>query len=457
MKPLAGPILTAAQMRDAEEFAMARGPSEADLMETAGAAIAEAVWRLGGGRETLILCGPGNNGGDGYVAARLLAARGVQVRVAALRDPKKPAAIAAAKFWTGPVEAFETAMPSPILVDALFGTGLARPLEANVTERLDSLKVGAEFIIAVDLPSGVATDIGDTLGGIVADYTLALGALKPAHLLHPAARLCGQVAVADIGVPVNSTAQVLIKPHLALPGPDAHKYRRGMAAIVGGQMPGAALLSASAATRTAGYVVLCDGAAGGPDAIVRRDWIDVAADARVGAVLVGPGLGRGDAAREMLARVLGSVHPLVLDADALALLDAEDVAALAQRDAPTILTPHAGEFASLFPRARNKIDATRDAAARSRTTIVHKGADTVVATHDGRVAVSPTATGWLASAGTGDVLAGLIAGLLSGGMAPFDAAQAGVWLHAEAARLAGPALIADDLIDHLPAAIAVAL
>jgi ADP-dependent NAD(P)H-hydrate dehydratase / NAD(P)H-hydrate epimerase len=228
-----------------------------------------------------------------------------------------------------------------------------------------------------------------------------------------------------------------------------------MVAIVKGAMPGAAMLAARAAMRLSGYVVLAGGGSGGPDALVQRDWIDIASDAHVGALLIGPGLGRDADAQAAFEKALGSIHPLVLDADALRLLSAESVAQLGEREMPTILTPHAGEFAHLFGSLTgSKIDRARDAAAQTRTTIIFKGADTVIATPDGRVAISTEASGWLASAGTGDVLAGMVAGLLSGGMAPFEAAKAAVWLHGEAARSAGPALIADDLAHHLPAAIA---
>ncbi len=455
MTPLSGPVLTAAQMREAESRAIAVGTSAEMLMERAGAAIAEAVWRFGGARETLIACGPGNNGGDGYVAARLLAARGVTVRVAALRPPRAPAAVAAASLWTGPVESLADAGSAPVLIDALFGTGLRRPLDFDDADALGRLNAEASFTLAVDLPSGVGTDDGRDMGAITADYTLALGALKPAHVLHPAMRLCGQIAVADLGVPLASLVSVLDTPSLGRPGPDSHKYRRGMVAVIAGAMPGAAMLAAKAAMRVSGYVVLCNGGAGGPDALVRRDWIDIAADSHVAALLIGPGLGLNADAQSALARVLGSIHPLVLDADALRLLTADTLGQLYGRDMPSVLTPHAGEFAALFGQSgASKIDRARDAAAKTRTTIIFKGADTVIATPDGRVAVSSDAPGWLASAGTGDVLAGIVAGLLSGGMSPFDAAKAAVWLHSDAARRAGPALIADDLAQHLPAAIA---
>jgi ADP-dependent NAD(P)H-hydrate dehydratase / NAD(P)H-hydrate epimerase len=449
---VSGYILTAAEMRAAEEAADC-GLSE--LMERAGAAVAEAVWRYGGGRACLILCGPGNNGGDGYVAARLLKARGLDVRVAALREPRAALAIAARAAWEGPIEALGEATSAPVLVDALFGTGLARALEDGIAGPLARLAAAAQFVIAVDLPSGVGADSGAALGAVQADLTVALGAVKPAHLLQPAAALCGHVRVADIGMPAHSDTRILTPPRLVAPGADSHKYRRGYVAIIGGAMGGAAMLSAKAAMRLAGYVALVGAKRIGPDALVLRLWEDVAGDARIGAMLIGPGLGRDEKARASLDLALASAHPLVLDADALMLLDVSTIAARAH---PMILTPHAGEFAHLFGEGQgSKIDRARHAARASGAVIIFKGADTVIAAPDGRVVVASNAPSWLASAGTGDVLAGMVAALLAGGMTPLDSACAAVWLHGEAARRAGPGLIADDLSAQIPAAIGACL
>jgi hydroxyethylthiazole kinase-like uncharacterized protein yjeF len=459
MMPLSGPILTAAEMQAAEAAAMAQGETVETLMERAGKAVAECVWRFGGGRPALILCGPGNNGGDGYVAARWLLKHGVDVRVAAFGEAGTDAARTARGGWEGPVEKLGDVGPAPVLVDALFGTGLSRALSEPVSGALAGLKSRTRFTIAVDLPSGVGSDDGAGLGAIPADLTLALGALKPAHLLQPAAQLCGIVRVADIGVPVASSAEILSRPHFNEPGPEIHKYRRGLVGIMGGEMPGAAALSAEAATRIAGYVVV-SGMAGAalPHAVVHREWAKIAAEGRVGALLVGPGLGRDSKARARLDLALQTPHPLVLDADALMLLDPGELTELARRTASLIMTPHAGEFATLFGKTEgSKIDHARAAAAMVGAVIVFKGADTVIAAPDGQVRVAPSAPGWLASAGTGDVLAGIVAGCLSGGIPPFEAASAAVWLHGEAARLAGPALIADELAPHIPAALAACL
>ncbi len=451
-----GPILTAAEMRAAEQAAVGNGVTLYDLMERAGAAVAEAVWRFGGGRPTLILCGPGNNGGDGYVAARLLAARGLDVRVAALREPRAPEAVEARSRWTGPVESLDDAEPAPVLVDALFGTGLARPLEDAVVTPLHRLREAAKFVIAIDVPSGVGTDDGAGMGGITADVTLALGALKPAHCLQPAVEMCGAIKVAEIGLKIEAfDTWTMSCPAIWEPSARKHKYTRGLVAIVGGRMGGAAMLAARAAMRLAGYTVIVGARRSGPDALVHRRWSDVENDAKIGAVLIGPGLGRDDDAKAKLDRALATKHPLVLDGDALHLLSAKQ---LRERDGIHILTPHDGEFEKLFGvLSGSRIDRARAAAAASRSIVVLKGATTVIAAPDGRVTAATAAPGWLASAGTGDVLAGIAAARLAAIKGAFRAAGQAVWLHSEAARLAGPALTADDLPRHIPAAVSTCL
>ncbi|MCW6534319.1 NAD(P)H-hydrate dehydratase [Sphingomonas sp. MMSM24] len=465
MMPLDGrPILTAAAMRAAEEQIIATGTSVSALMERVGAAVAAQVRRLAGDQEVLILCGPGNNGGDGYVAARLLAAAGQRVRVAATGAPRSDAAIAARHAWGRDVEALGAAAPAPVLVDALFGTGLSRGLGTDVAGALARLAAAAALTIAVDLPSGAATDDGRLLSPVPDyDLTLALGALKPSHLLQPAAARSQRVIVLDIAVPVASEASVLARPRLSAPVVDAHKYSRGMVAVVAGAMPGASVLAATAAARGgAGYVLLLGGASDRvPHAIVRRRFDAAAiADKRIGALLVGPGLGRDERARERLEAALATDRPLVIDGDALRLLTPQKLAA---RKGPMILTPHAGEFDALFGAdAGSKIDRARHAAAASGATIVFKGPDTVITAPDGGVVVALAASSWLSTAGTGDVLAGLVAARLAvnGSNAmpdPLAAAAEAVWLHGEAARRAGPAFIADDLARHLPEAIAACL
>ncbi|WP_454280911.1 NAD(P)H-hydrate dehydratase [Sphingomonas sp. Marseille-Q8236] len=457
MIPIDGrPILTAAQMRAAEGQAIADGSSEAELMDRAGAGIAREVARLAGGRELLILCGPGNNGGDGYIAATLLREQGLTVRVAASDEPRGNGARRARAGWDGPVEPLADAKPAPILVDAIFGTGLSRAPDAAVASALSRLTAAAWLSIAVDLPSGVSSDDGALFGDVpIFDVTLALGAVKPSHLLQPAAARVGQVRLIEIGVPVSGKVRAMTRPDLPEPDATSHKYSRGMVAVVAGSMSGASELAAVAALRAgAGYVLhLASAAPPGPaqpHAIVRRAFSpDALAEERIGAIVVGPGLGRDDQARDRLEAALASGRPLVIDGDALRLIDVER---LHRHDGPKILTPHGGEFAHLFAdTSGGKLAATLRAAERSGATVVHKGADTVIAAPDGRAILCPEASPWLSTAGTGDVLAGAVGAMLAAGLDPLAAAEAGVWLHAQAARACGKAFIADDLADALSA------
>ncbi|MEO5494887.1 MAG: NAD(P)H-hydrate dehydratase [Sphingomonas sp.] len=459
MIPIDGqPILTAAQMRAAEERAIAAGSSVEQLMERAGAGVAEAVRRLAGGSPALVLCGPGNNGGDGYVAARVLAANGVAVRVAAAGEPKSEAAIAARGRCDAPIEHLDLAQDAPIVVDALFGTGLSRPLDAALRNLLERLVGASRLSLAIDLPSGVATDDGALLGAVPQfDLTLALGALKPAHVLQPAASPCGTVRLIDIGLnDITSQCRVLARPDLAPLPADSHKYSRGMVVIVGGEMPGASALAAEAAMRAgAGYVVLFGEhvTADVPHALVRRKWSPAALrkaldGKKAAAIVVGPGLGRGKEAERKLDAAIAAGFPLVIDGDALHLLDASRLKALARRSGATVLTPHAGEFKAAFGAyTGSKIDAARRAATRSGATVVFKGPDTVLATPAGDATVAPTATPWLSTAGTGDVLAGAIGAMIAAGQSPATA----VWMHAAAAQRLGVAFIADDLARELSA------
>ncbi len=439
-------------MRVAEAACVATGTPERLLMARAGAAVAEATWRFAAGAPTLVLCGPGNNGGDGYVAARLLRDRGVRVTVAALGEPRSVHAGAARAAWDGPVGTLGDAVVQPVLVDALFGTGLSRGLDATVAVALRRLADAARVRIAIDLPSGVATDDGATFGRDLPTFelTVALGALKPAHRLQPAAALSGRVVVADIGIgrPVSDLTEIG-RPSLPAPTAADHKYTRGMVAVLAGEMGGAALLAATAAQRAgAGYVVLAGGGGGGGlHALVHRGGAEMLADARVDAVLCGPGLGHDAAAERTLVAVLACGRPLVLDADALRLASPAVLRAL---PVPAIVTPHAGEFEHLFGTLPgSRIDRARAAAAMAQCVVVLKGADTVIAAPDGRVAIADPAPAWLATAGTGDVLAGLVAAMRARIDDPFAAAQAAVWLHGAAAEAAGAVLVADDLLDMI--------
>ncbi|MGE5723075.1 MAG: NAD(P)H-hydrate dehydratase [Sphingomonadales bacterium] len=451
-------IVTAEEMRSAEASAIAAGTSVETLMDRAGTAAAEVVRRHAGALGTLVLCGPGNNGGDGYVVARRLRERGIDVRVAALGEPRSDACKWARSGWGGEVAPLGEAEGAPVLVDALFGTGLTRPLDPPAADALMRLAGEAQVRVAIDLPSGAATDDGRLLSP-VPDYelTVTFAALKPSHLLQPCARHLGRVIVADIGIETASRLHEIGRPRLAAPGPDDHKYSRGYVAVLAGDMPGAASLGASAALRAgAGYVrLVADRISGAvPMAVVQGSGDpELLRDVRIGAILVGPGLGRDDDAGQLLDQALDAGRPLILDADALVLL-AGRLDRLRELPSLPILTPHEGEFARLFPDVGgDKLARARAAAQRANAVIVLKGPDTVVAAPDGAAAISPPAPSWLATAGTGDVLAGIIAALRARGLAPFEAACAAVWLHGRAARRVGPALIADDLVAALPSAL----
>lgn len=445
------PILTAEAMRAAEQAAIGGGTSVELLMERAGEALAEATIRFAGPMPALILCGPGNNGGDGYVAARHLAKRGAEVRVAALAEPATEAAIWARSQWDGPVEALaQETRGAPLLIDALFGTGIKRGLDDNLSLLLSELAHEAVEAIACDLPSGVEADSGELLNPLHDyDLTVTFGALKPAHRLHPAMHKCGRVALADIGIGASGNWHEIGPPSLPPLDADTNKYRRGLVHALAGTMPGAIALAAEAAARAgAGYVRVSSSSriAGLPASIVQLDHAEVD-DERIGCLLVGPGLGD---LPQVVALALTSQAPKVIDADAMGHLG--DPARLIGQDA--ILTPHEGEFRRLFGELPGpKPERALEAARRSEAVIVYKGPDTLVAAPDGRLAFAPPAPPALASAGTGDVLAGMIAALRARGLDPFQAACAGVWLHGRAAEVAGPGLIADDLVAAIPAAI----
>jgi len=445
------PILTGDAMRAAEQQAIEGGTSVKDLMERAGAGLAEAAFRFAGPMDTLILCGPGNNGGDGYVAARRLAERGVDVRIAALGEPGSEAARQARGQWKGEVEQLgpDTA-PRPLLIDALFGTGLKRSLDQSVSEQLSRLCDAASLSIACDLPSGVETDNGMQLGPVpVFSMTVSFGALKPAHLLHPAMHKCGRLVLADIGIDAGCTWHEIGSPMLPPVGPGMHKYTRGLVHALAGKMPGAIALAAkSAALSGAGYVRVSTSRPieGLPSAIVQVDTAEVN-DERIGCLLVGSGMGD---IPQVLTLSLTSRAPKVIDADAIAQLGEPE----RLKGQNAIITPHEGEFRKLFGQIEgSKPERALEAARRSGAVVVYKGDDTLVASPDGRLGFRPPAPSWLASAGTGDVLAGMVAALRARGMEAFEAASAAVWLHGRAAELAGPHLIADDLASAIPRAL----
>jgi len=446
------PILTADAMRDAEQRAIDEGTSVEDLMERAGAALAEAAYRFAGPMPVLILCGPGNNGGDGYVAARHLAERGVAVRVAIIAEPKSEAAKWARSRWSGEVETLDdVTQPAPLLIDALFGTGLKRGLEPSVSQQLSRLCRGAVASISCDLPSGVETDSGAELSPVPAfDMTVTFGALKPAHLLYPSIQACGRLVLADIGIEADGSWHEIGPPQLPPLDPGGHKYGRGLVHALAGTMPGAIALAAKGAARAgAGYVRVSTSRPidGIPSAIVQLDSAPVNDD-RIGCLLVGPGLGD---VPPILTLALTSKAPKVIDADAITHLGEPE--RLQGQDA--IVTPHEGEFRKLFGELPGtKPERAQQAAKRSGAVVLYKGPDTLVASPDGRVGFAPKAPSWLASAGTGDVLAGIAAAMRARGLPAFEAASAAVWLHGRAAEIAGPGMIADDLAEAIPKALA---
>jgi len=454
--PMTGaPILTVAQTRAAEQALFDGGLAPFALMRRAGESAAELICRIGHDRDTLVLCGPGNNGGDGFVIARTLREMGVPVRVAALGESGTPSSVEARAQWAGPVEPFMDAEPATQLVDALFGIG-ARPLAPDIAAKLDQLVAAARSSIAIDVPSGTDADADAAPAPLRSatrfTHCLAIGVWKPAHRLMPLHMLAEQHHLVDIGlVPPADCVRVLARPHIMPPAVDAHKYTRGLVAIVAGTMPGAAALAAQAAGHGgAGYVRLLtkQDASDIGHAIVQSPALDFS---RARAILVGPGLDRDAAAGQRLAAALTAGVPVVVDADALWLLAEEGQGDLPP---PAIITPHEGEFTQCFGTGPgNKIARTRAAARSSGSVVVHKGPDTVIAAPDGRCVVAPPASVWLSTAGTGDVLAGLCAARLAVTGDPFRAACEAVWLHGEAARRAGVAFAADDLIASIAPAL----
>ena len=446
------PILTAEAMRAAEQRAIAAGTSEETLMERAGAALAEAAYCHAGKMPALILCGPGNNGGDGYVAARHLVDRGVEVRVAAICEPKSEVAKWARGQWRGEVEALSSSTePSPLVIDALFGTGLRKGIEDTLQQQISRLAAGSQLRIACDVPSGVDSDSGTELSPVPGfEMTVTFGALKPAHRLMPSMSKCGRVVLADIGIEASPEWHELGQPVLPALDPGGHKYSRGLVHALAGKMPGAIALSAKAAAYSgAGYVRVSTSRSidGLPSAIVQTDTAEIN-DGRIGCLIVGPGM--GDIPR-VLTLALTSHAPKVIDADAITHLGEPE--RLRGQDA--IITPHQGEFERLFGKLEgSKADRALEAAKRSGAVIVYKGPDTLVASPDGRLGFAPPAPAWLASAGTGDVLAGMIAAMRARGLEAFEAASAAVWLHGRAAEIAGAQMIADDLAAAIPCALA---
>ena len=463
MRPPNEPVLTAAQMRAAEQRLIAAGTSVDELMQRAGSGAAEWVWRISGGRPVTVLCGPGNNGGDGWVIAEAIRQRGGDVAVVMATEPATAAAKDAHDLYRGAVLEADTVRRGEVFVDCLFGTGLTRPLCADHLTLLSRLAAAHHLRVAIDLPSGINTELGQPLNTDLPGYdlTLALGAWKPAHFLMPAVASMGALRLIDIGIgSVDDAALAIGQPHLTAPAAGAHKYTRGLLGVIAGAMPGAALLAAEAAQGAgAGYVKLYGACPVSAPADLVCDPLHLAealTDKRIAALLIGPGLGRDGAAREMLAVALSEQRPTVIDADALVLLAPRS---LAEHTAPLIATPHEGELASLerafdLAGAGSKVDRAMALAKAANMVVVAKGPDSVVAAPDGRIGYASRGSSWLSTAGTGDVLAGTIASRLACGEEAFEAACQGLWLHAEAARLCGAAFSAGQLAATIRSAVA---
>ncbi len=485
-------LLTNEEMAQADRLAVKAGVLSADLMENAGRVVADHVAKIyATGTRVVIVAGPGNNGGDGFVAARLLAERGCEVRVLRLKEGGKlpTDAAEAAWRWKGPMQdATPKALAGAgVIIDALFGAGLDRPVSGLAAEMIEAINAANVPVVAVDLPSGINGTSGAVMGvAVKARETVTFFRRKLGHVLLPGRIHCGVVSVADIGIPdsvletIRPKAFVNAPPLWAdrfpVPRLEGHKYSRGHAVVVSGDIShtGAARLAARGALRAgAGLVTIASpknalavNAAANLAVMVHpvdgaAELAKFLADPRRNAVVLGPGGGVGPAMRKMVLAALAGKLAVVLDADALTSFagkaDALAKAIKAQKGQPTILTPHQGEFARLFngideiSKVNSKLEKARIAARYMGVIVVLKGADTVVASPDGRTAISDNAPPWLATAGSGDVLAGMIAAVLAQGMPGFEGAAAAVWLHGEAAAEFGPGLIAEDLPEALPA------
>ena len=476
-------LLLPHEMGEADRLTIAGGVPGIALMENAGRAVADAVARRWPVRPAVVLCGPGNNGGDGFVAARILLARGWPVRLALLgeRAALTGDAALAAERWPGPVEPLADSLldGAALVIDALFGAGLARPIDGIAAAIIAALEERGLPVVAVDMPSGIDGASGAVRGGAPhARLTVTFWRRKPGHLLLPGREYCGETLVAPIGIAAAALDRVgpsVVANHpdwwldaMPWPRPEGHKYGRGHALIVGGAaMTGAARLAARAALRLgAGLVTMAAPEAAFPiyataltGIIVQpADDLDafrrLLADPRRTAALIGPGAGVGPETRDKTLAILAAGKRAVLDADALSVFADDPPALFAAVKSDCVMTPHEGEFARLFDTSGSKLERARRAARQSGAVVLLKGSDTVVAAPDGRAAINENAPPDLATAGSGDVLAGMVLALLVQGMPAFEAASAAVWLHADAARRVGTGLVAADVIAALPATVA---
>jgi ADP-dependent NAD(P)H-hydrate dehydratase / NAD(P)H-hydrate epimerase len=484
-------VLTTAEMERADRLAIAAGTPGFSLMLSAGQAVAAAAMDLVEEGPILVIAGPGNNGGDGFVAAAELAARGREVSVILLceRDNLQGDAASAARGWKYPVLPFNPqAIGKPaLIIDALFGAGLDRPVKDEPLAMIEAINANGARVLAVDLPSGINGTSGAVMGTAVhAAETVTFFRRKPAHLLLPGRIHCGHVRVADIGIDAAVLSEIAPKTFenvpsswagaFPIPTIDGHKYSRGHVVAVSGGIAatGAARLSARGALRAgAGLATLAtprDALAVNASALTAVmvhpvdtviEFAELLSDKRLNTYVIGPGAGVGERTRDFVLSALSAKRAVVLDADALTSFAGNPerlFEAIKQSPEPqVVLTPHEGEFPRLFSElsnkypGRSKLDRVRAAAERSGAIVLLKGPDTTVASPDGRAMIAANAPPWLATAGAGDVLSGMIAGLLAQSVPAFEAACIGVWMHGEAAREAGPGLIAEDLPETLPA------
>ncbi|WP_414470710.1 NAD(P)H-hydrate dehydratase [Microvirga sp. M2] len=482
-------ILTPPEMKQADARTIESGISGIELMLRAGRAVARAAAEmLTKEARVIVAAGPGQNGGDGFVVATRLAEQGHRVSLGLLGRVERLSgdAALAAKDWPGDIEPVEN-LPfseADLIVDALFGTGLARDLDGAAHLAVDRMNASGRPILAVDLPSGLDGATGRVRGiAVRAARTVTFAARKPCHLLMPGRAFCGSVEVADIGIAratlqavggrLFANAPALWLQKLPRPELGSHKYDRGHTLVLSGgaTRTGAARLAARAALRIGSGLVTV---ASPPEALgvnaahltaVMLRGCDgpeglhhILQDRRLNALVLGPALGVHSGTRAMVAVAAQARRSLVLDADALTSFEGLATELhQAFRHAPTVLTPHDGEFSRLFKDhpdlldPESKIERARRAALYTGAVVVLKGPDTVIAAPDGRVAVNENGTPYLGTAGSGDTLSGIVAGLMAQGLPAFEAASAGVWIHAEAGASFGPGLIAEDLADLIPA------
>ena len=484
-------LLTTAEMARADTLTIERGTPGLALMENAGRAVAESVAARFVKGPVSVLCAPGNNGGDGFVAARLLAERGWPVSLFLMggRERLTGDAAEAASRWPGPVHPLtaDAGRGASLIVDAIFGAGLSKDVAGVAADLIARTSRDGTPVVAVDVPSGIDGNTGAVRGAAFeAVLTVTFFRPKPGHFLLPGRLHCGETQVADIGIALSVLPELapltfaneppLWAPAFPRPRLDSHKYTRGHAVVVSGGAThtGAARLAARGALRAgAGLVTVISPPSAvmvnaahltsimlqsfaGADALTA-----ILEDKRKNALLIGPGAGVGSVTRENVLAALLSGAAMVLDADALTSFAEIPrdlfIAIKGYFAGPVVMTPHEGEFARLFPKivaeGGSKLDRARRAAAEAGSVIVLKGADTVIASPDGQAAIARNGGPELATAGSGDVLAGIVLALLAQGMPPFEAACAGVWLHGEAGTWFGPGLISEDLPEMLPAAL----